>query len=290
MAIDYHTLRNWAFDDVRQTYTERDCAIYALSVAFGSEPLDTRALKFTYGPELVAAPTMAAVLGFPGLWMRNPETGIDYAKVVHGEQRVTLLRPLPAAATIIGRTRVQSVVDKGEGKGAQVLTSRDVIDAANGEVLARVEQLNFCRGDGGFSARGQAGDAPLPALSPMPDTQADLVCDLPVRPEGALLYRLNGDLNPLHADPASARAAGFDRPVLHGLATYGIAGHAILRAVCAYDATRLKMLFARFSAPAYPGETIRIEIWHRHGAMLRFRARSLERDVIVLNNGEARIE
>ena len=289
MAIDYHKLKNWPFDDVRQTYTERDCALYALSVAFGCDPMDTRALTFTYGPELRVAPTMAAVLGFPGLWMRDPESGIDYAKVVHGEQRVTMMRPLPASATIIGRTRVQSVVDKGGGKGAQVLMSRDVIDASNGHVLARVEQLNFCRGDGGFSARGQPSDAPLPAPSPMPETQADIVCDLPVRAEGALLYRLNGDMNPLHADPATARAAGFERPVLHGLATYGIAGHAILRAVCGYDASRLKMLYARFSAPAFPGETIRVEIWHQEGTTLRFRARSLERDVIVLNSGEAEV-
>ncbi|MDR5744951.1 MaoC/PaaZ C-terminal domain-containing protein [Caballeronia sp. LZ029] len=289
MAIDYQKLKNWPFDDVHQTYTERDSALYALSVGFGVDPLDTRALKFTYGPEMAVAPTMAAVLGFPGQWMRNPESGIDYVKVVHGEQRVTLMRPLPAAATIIGRTRVQSIVDKGEGKGAQVLMSRDVIDASNGEVLARVEQLNFCRGDGGFTARGQPHDAPLPAPSAVPETQADIVCDLPVRAEGALLYRLNGDVNPLHVDPATARAAGFERPVLHGLATYGIAGHAILRAVCGYDAARLRMLYTRFSSPAFPGETIRVEIWRQSGTALRFRARSVERDVVVLNNGEAEI-
>jgi acyl dehydratase len=291
LAIDYRKLKSWPFGEVEHTYTERDSALYALSVGFGFDPLDGRALKFTYGPEMAVAPTMAAVLGFPGQWMRHPESGIDWVKVVHGEQRVRLLQPLPAAATIVGRTHVKSIVDKGEGKGAQVLMERDVIDKASGELLAKVEQLNFCRGDGGFSAHGQPSDPPLPAPPAVPETAPDIVCDLPVRTDDALLYRLNGDPNPLHADPAIAKAAGFERPILHGLATYGIAGHAILRSVCDYDAAKLRMLYARFSAPAFPGETIRVEIWNQAGTgkPLFFRARSLDRNVVVLNNGEAEV-
>jgi acyl dehydratase len=291
LTIDYQSLKSWPFGDVEHTYTERDTALYALSVGFGFAPLDRRALGFTYGPELSVAPTMAAILGFPGQWMRQPESGIDWVKVVHGEQRVRLLRPLPAAATIVGRTRVKAIVDKGEGKGAQVLMERDVIDKASGELLAKVEQLNFCRGDGGFSASGQPSDPPFSPPPAVPEAEPDIVCDLPVYPNAALLYRLNGDPNPLHADPDVARAAGFERPILHGLATYGIAGHAILRSVCNYDAARLKMLYARFSAPTFPGETVRVEMWLPvdAGKPLHFRARSLERNLVVLNNGEAEI-
>jgi acyl dehydratase len=291
VSIDYNKLKRWPFGEVQHTYTERDAALYALSVGFGFDPLDGRALKFTYGPDVSVVPAMAAVLGFPGQWMRHPDSGVDWVKVVHGEQRVRLFRPLPSAATIVGRTRVKAIVDKGAGKGAQVLMERDVVDATSGELLAKVEQLNFCRGDGGFSAQGQPSDAPLPAAASVPDTQPDIAFDLPVPADAALLYRLNGDPNPLHADPAVARAAGFERPVLHGLATYGIACHAILRSICNYDAARLRMLYARFSAPAFPGETIRVEMWKptQAGKPLQFRARSLERDTVVLNNGEAEI-
>lgn len=291
MAIDYHALKAWPFPDIEHTYTERETALYALSVGFGNDPLDRGALNYTYGPALAAAPTMAAVLGFPGQWMKNPQSGIDWVKVVHGEQLVRLHQPLPAAGTVVGRSRIKAIVDKGRGKGAQVLIQRDVLDKKSGALLASVEQLNFCRGDGGFTENGQPGDAALPAAPNVPQTQPDLVCDIGTRPESALLYRLNGDPNPLHVDPEVARAAGFDRPILHGLATYGITGHAILRAICSYDSQRLKMLHVRFSAPVMPGETIRTEIWTcpEDTSRVLFRALSVERDIIVLNNGIAEL-
>jgi acyl dehydratase len=192
---------------------------------------------------------------------------------------------------VIGRSRIKAIVDKGRGKGAQVLIQRDVLDKQSGALLASVEQLNFCRGDGGFTENGQPGDAPLPVAPNVPQTPPELVCDIRTRPESALLYRLNGDHNPLHADPEVARVAGFDRPILHGLATYGIAGHAILRSMCGYDSRRLKMLHVRFSAPVVPGETIRTEMWTHPDDSTRvsFRARSLERDTVVLNNGIAEL-
>jgi acyl dehydratase len=118
--------------------------------------------------------------------------------------------------------------------------------------------------------------------APAPEGVADHVVDLPTRPEQALYYRLNGDDNPLHADPVVAAKAGFARPILHGLCTLGVVTHAVLRALCGYDTRRLKALDLRFSAPVYPGETIRTEIWNDGG----FRARVVERDVIVVNNGK----
>jgi acyl dehydratase len=122
----------------------------------------------------------------------------------------------------------------------------------------------------------------------IPERAPDAVCDLPTRPETALIYRLSGDPNPLHVDPAVAKAAGFPRPILHGLATFGIAGHAILKRLCDYDPARLSAIAGRFSAPVFPGETIRTEMW-RDGTVVSFRARVLERDVIALNNGRAKI-
>jgi acyl dehydratase len=223
--------------------------------------------------------------------MKNPGSGIDWVRVVHGEQRIQLHRPLRLAGTVIGRSRIKAVIDKGRGKGAQVLIQRDVLDKQTGLLLASVEQLNFCRGDGGFTENGQPSDDALPSAPDMPQIPPDHVCDIKTRPESALLYRLNGDPNPLHADPDVASAAGFDRPILHGLATYGIAGHAILRTMCSYDPQRLKMLHARFSAPVMPGETIRTEIWTalKGPGLVLFRARSVERNVIVLNSGVAEL-
>jgi acyl dehydratase len=288
MTIDYHTLRNWPFEDIEQTYTQRDAILYSLGLGYGNDPLDPDDLQFVYEKALRVPPTFAVVLGYPGFWARHPGTGIDWVKLLHGEQRLLVHRPLPVAATIVGRSRVARIVDKGPGKGALVLIERSVIDKASGELLATVEQLNFCRGDGGFSANGQLSDEPLPGPPPMPERAPDAVCDLPTRPETALIYRLSGDDNPLHADPAVARAAGFERPILHGLATWGVAGHAVLKTACAGRPEKLASLYARFTAPVYPGETIRTELWLDDG-VVKFRSRALERDVLVLNNGRAEL-
>lgn len=290
MGINYHTLRNWPFPPVEQTYTKRDTIIYALGVGCGQEPLNSDALNLVYEPALAAMPSMAAVLGFPGNWMKDPLSGIDYVKVVHGEQSVLIHQSLPASGTVIGHSRVKSVMDKGHGKGALVLIERLIYEKNTAALLATVEQLNFCRGDGGFSENNQPSD-PIPSPRPtMPTTSPDIVCDIPTRPESAALYRLNGDYNPLHMDPAVARAAGFERPILQGLATYGIATHAVLKTLCNYQTTKVSGISAKFSSPVFPGETIRTEFWRgerdaQGKEEVRFRARVLDRDRIVLDNG-----
>ncbi|VTU25467.1 (3R)-hydroxyacyl-ACP dehydratase subunit HadB [Variovorax sp. PBS-H4] len=288
MAINVGRLKEWAFGEVEHRYTERESALYALCLGFGADPLDERALRYVAGDALRAAPFMAAVLAFPGQWMRDPRSGIDWKRVVHGEQGVRLHRPLAATGCLVGRTRVSAVIDKGREKGAVVQMERSLYDMTSGDLLATVEQLNFCRGDGGFSEDGQPSDASPPSMAWAPSCAPDDICDLPTRPETALLYRLCGDPNPLHFDPAVARSAGFARPILHGLATYGIAGHAVLRTACGYDAGRLRSLHARFSAPVYPGETLRTELW-RDGPWVRFRCRVLERDQLVLTAGRAEL-
>lgn len=286
MAIDYHRLKNWSFPEVRHSYSEKDSMLYALGLGFGMNPMDEAELRFVYEDRLQAMPTMAVVLGYPGLWMKDPATGIDWQKLLHGEQHLRLHRPLPPTGEVIGRTRVQSITDKGAGKGAIVVAERTVSDARSGELLATLEIVTFCRGDGGYSISGQPSDSLGTTPAAMPEQAPEAICDLPTRPEMALIYRLSADPNPLHADPAVARAAGFERPILHGLATYGVAARAILKTFCNYQPERLQMINLRFTAPVYPGETIRTEMWQR-GPQILFRARVLERDLLVLNNGVA---
>jgi len=289
--IDYHALKARRFPELAASYSARDTMLYALGVGYGSDPTDERQLAFVYEKALRAAPTLAVVLAYPGFWVKEPDTGIDWVRVLHGEQSLELHRPLAPSGKVTGRTRVKALVDKGRDKGALLVHERKLYGEA-GELLATVESTSFCRGDGGFSERpgnGPRGGDPAPPPPPAtPDAPPDVACDLPTAPQAALVYRLSGDFNPLHAEPAVARAAGFARPILHGLATYGVAGHAILRSCCDYDPARLRSLAVRFSAPVYPGETIRTEIW-RKGDALQFRARALERDIVVLSHGRARL-
>ncbi len=292
MPIDYKALKARAFPAIRVHYDWKDAALYALGVGYAHDPLDTDQLRFVYEERQLAAPTLAVVLATPGFWVKSPDSGVDWVKVLHGEQSLTVHAPLPASGTVIGRNAVASITDKGKGKGALIVQRRTLHEAGSERLLATLEAVTFARGDGGFSeldGNGPPGGDPAPAGKPAaPDRAPDLCCDLPTIPQAALIYRLCADLNPLHADPAVARAAGFDRPILHGLATYGVAGHAILKTCCDYDPARLKSLGLRFSSPVFPGETIRTEIW-REGARVQFQARVLERDKIVLSHGIAEV-
>lgn len=158
MAIDYHHLKNRPFAPVHQHYQARDSMLYALSLGLGNDPLDAAALPFVYeGMEggLRALPTLAVVLGYPGFWARESDTGIDWVKLLHGEQRVRWHQPLPADCEVVGKSRVTHLTDKGEGKGAIMITERRVETAA-GALLATMQQVTFLRGDGAIaSARGR---------------------------------------------------------------------------------------------------------------------------------------
>jgi acyl dehydratase len=284
MPMDVKALLNWTFEDAVQHYSERDTMLYALGLNFGSDPTDERELAFVYEAGLVAVPSMAVVLGHPGLWVRDPRFGIDWKQVLHGEQWLEVFRQLPARGHVIGRTRIEQISDKGAQKGAVIYSSRDIIDADTGDLLARASMSTFARGDGGFGGENLAG----PPVASIPERAPDHVCELGTLPQQALIYRLSGDYNPLHADPAIARAAGFERPILHGLATYGLAARAILRTLCDYDPRRLTGLDVRFSSPVYPGETVRFSMW-RDEREVRFEASVPARDVLVLKNGAARL-
>lgn len=279
MAIDYHKLLNFPIPEVRERRSKRDSAFYALSIGLGQDPLDERQLDFVDPLRpMKAMPSMVVVIGHPGFWLRNPETGVDAVRLVHGEQGFRIHRPLPVEGEFVGKTRVTGLVDKGADKGALLYSEKEV-RGADGTLYATATSTTFLRGDGGFG--GPSG--PVKEPHSLPQSPPELSVDLPTRPEQALYYRLNGDDNPLHADPKVAAKAGFPRPILHGLCTLGVVTHALVRTLADYDATRLRALDLRFSAPVFPGETIRTEMW-RDGS---FRARVLERDVVVINNGKA---
>lgn len=283
MAIDYDKLMNWPFGQVEQTYTAKDSILYALGLGLGADPLDTNQLRYVFeeAEGFAALPTMAVVLAGPGFWARDPNSGISWQQVLHGEQEIELHAPVPAAATMVAETKITEIIDKGADKGALLYQQRTLMDKASGCKIATLYSTTFARGNGGFG--GPKG--PIRPVHSLPAREPDLHCDLPVLPQAALIYRLSGDPNPLHADPAVATQAGFKAPILHGLCSLGVAGHAVLKTCCDYDPSRFKSLALRFSAPVYPGETIRTEIW-RDGPVVSFRARALERDVVVLNNGK----
>lgn len=283
-VIDPEYLRNLAFEKREQTYRDSDTMLYALSLGVASDPVDERELRFVYEKNLVPFPTMPVVLCHPGRWAADPRTGITVSKVVHGEHRLILHRPLPATGAVVGSARVAGVEDKGADRGAVVHLERTIADAESGERLATILHTSFCRANGGFGE----GFGVRPRRHRIPDREPDLVADLPTRPDSALLYRLNVDRNPLHADPEYAGRAGFPRPILHGLATYGIAANAVLRQVLDYDPARLRSLDVRFAGVVYPGETVSVQLWIDDG-VVSFRASVAERGVVVLDNGKAEV-
>ncbi len=199
--------------------------------------------------------------------------------MVHGEQKVELHRPLPASGRFTTESRTTGAFDKGEGKGAVVLTETIWRDEA-GEKVATLTGSTFARGDGGFG--GPSDGAPAPHT--VPTRAPDLSLDFPTRPDQALIYRLNGDRNPLHSDPEFARRAGFDRPILHGLCTYGITCRAVLQGITDFDPEPIASHQARFSAPVFPGDVITVDLW-RDGKAISFEARVKARNATVIKNG-----
>lgn len=284
MPIDGKRLLSYEVPEIVQDLTVRDTILYALSVGLGADPLDPDQLRFVYEEGLKALPTMAVVLGYPGFWLKKPEPGVDWVKVVHGEQGIRIHKPLPVEGRLVGRTKLTGLVDKGEGKGALLYSERQVIDAS-GDAVATLTQTTFLRGDGGCGGTTEPARKPHPE----PTRPPDFAVDLATTPSQALIYRLNGDYNPLHADPAIATAAGFPRPILHGLATFAVVGHALLKGLCGYRPERLTAMDGRFSAPVFPAETLRTEIWREGNGIAAFRARVVERDTVVLSNGRAEI-
>lgn len=279
MAIDYDHLMSLKSEGQEFSYGDRETMLYALGIGFGRDPMNDKELPFVYEKDLQTIPTMSSVIA----WGAGPmaKSGINYLMVVHGEQKLTMHKPLPVAADITADSRVVGAYDKGADKGAIIITETLIKDKKTGDKLCTMQSTTFARGDGGFG--GPSEGAPKP--HPLPERAPDQTVEVDTRPDQALLYRLSGDRNPLHADPEVAKMAGFPAPILHGLCTYGTCCRAIISSVCNYDASKITGFDVRFSSPVFPGETILVDIW-QDGKTVSFRARVKERDAVVINNGK----
>ena len=276
--MDIEKIKNMQLGSIEQSYDKRDTILYALGLGYGADPLDEGELPFVYEGNLRCVPSYVNVLCHPGFWAQKPEFGIDWVKLLHAEQEFKMHRPMPATGKLRGEYRVAGVEDKGPGRGALLHQEKELFDAASGEKIATVRSTLFLRGNGG---EGGFGTVPA-AAEPVPERAPDRVVTIPTLPRQALIYRLSGDWNPLHADPEIARTAGFARPILHGLCTNGLACRAIQSAYCDNDTARFGGMFVRFSKPVMPGETIRFEFFEEP-ERLRFRAIAVERDTVVLD-------
>ncbi|MEO0576000.1 MAG: MaoC/PaaZ C-terminal domain-containing protein [Pseudomonadota bacterium] len=282
MALDTDRLRSLARRDLPFTWRAEQAALYALSIGFGREAESTAESLFLLpGAMQRAVPTMAAVMTVN---VFEQDYGWQYAQMLHGEQRLRLHRPLLPTADMLADFVVDAVHDKGPNKPAIIVTRVDVRDANGNVPLFSLSSTLVARADGGFDGPTDT----LPAAHAVPERDADLRHESPVRPEQALLYRMNGDHNPLHLDPAIARQAGFKQPILHGLCTYGFACRAILETICDYDNTLIGTFDARFAAPVFPGDTLETHMW-QNGDEVAFRCIVAARNSVVLDNGHCRL-
>lgn len=274
-------LRHWTVPKTSHEYTRRDAALYALSIGFGGDPLDRQELRFVdhTKQDFCVAPSFALILGYPGFWLGDPKTALDIGRILHIEQSIEILHPLPASGRVTGETSVTGLFDLGASKGAILRSQRDIRDADN-RLLATVRQSHMLLGYGGFG-----GEQPTKkAASTLAEPETSV--ETPILPQQALLYRLNGDLNPIHADPDLAARLGFEKPILHGMCSFGMSCRALLRSLCAYEPERLRFMSARMTALVFPGETLRHDI-HADGS---FNATVVERNKLVLDLGSAVIE
>jgi acyl dehydratase len=243
-------------EPVERSWTEKDVILYALGVGAGADDPTGVELAFTTensdGVSLEVLPTFPVVLGGG----RGIDIGtFNPAMLVHGEQDIELDGPVPTSGTVNVTQQVTGIYDKGSG--ALVVSESRAVDAETGKSRFTTRSSAFIRGEGGFGGdRGPSGGA-----IDVPDSDPDLMVTYQTRPDQALLYRLSGDRNPLHSDPAFARRAGFDRPILHGLCTYGFTGRALLHACCGSDPARFGSMAGRFSKPVWPGDTLTVKIW-----------------------------
>lgn len=278
--IDYEKLMQLRSETRTYEWDERNVILYALGVGLGRDPLNGHELPFVYEQGLRVLPSFATVAA----WGSNPpaeQMGINYLKVVQSDQAIILHKPLPAQARVSAAGRVTGIVDKGP-KGAIIFREVLLTDLADQRKLATLTSSIFARDDGGFG--GPRDGAPEPHA--VPARPADHHVRIETRADQALLYRLSGDRNKLHADPEVARRAGYDRPILHGLCNFGITCHAVLAAFGGYDPARMASHQVRFSAPMFPGETLMVDLW-QDGNVISFEARCLERNVPVIKNGKS---
>lgn len=277
--MDVDAIRAMRIDPIVQDYGKRETILYALGLGYGADPLAAEDLPFVFEGRLKSVPSYVNVLCHPGFWAQRPEFGIDWVKILHAEQNFVLHAPLPPTGALRGDYRIAALEDKGAGRGALLHQEKSLHDIATGTHIATVRSTLFLRGNDGEGGFG----TPPAAAETLPDRAPDRSVSIPTLPRQALIYRLSGDWNPLHADPAIAAKAGFAAPILHGLCTNGIACRAVLATYCDHDPARLTGMFTRFSKPVVPGETIRLDFFEEGNGKVRFRAIAEERGEIVLD-------
>ncbi len=272
----------------RYSYNQRDVALYALGIGAPADPLDQDELKFVYelsGGGFQVIPTFAVIFSkaLNDLFLTGDIAGIKYnpMMVVHGEQQLEILQPLPPAATVESTSKIIDIQDKGSGLLLIIhVDSHDI----HGEKLAAAQTSIFIRGLGGFG--GKRGNT---VKIELPDRPPDIIHKEQTQRAQALLYRLSGDANPLHADPQMAALGNYDKPILHGLCTFGFAARAILKRCCDNQANRLRSIGVRFSHHVFPGETLITEIWQVSPGEIRFQTKAEERDAVVLSQAWAKL-
>jgi acyl dehydratase len=281
MAIAYPDILALKTTGVKFSWTEREAILYALGVGMAEDPLDENELKFVNERNLRVLPTFATIVANEA----GPRpSGLNRALVLDGGRHLVIHRPLAGAGNVVMDGQIIDVVDKGEGKGAIIRREVVIRDKASDILIATLRSTVFARGYGGFGGPVEQREQ----LSSPPSGVPDRTVRIPTRPNQALFYRLSGDLNPLHIDPEFARRAGFDRPILHGLCTFGICCQAILREYGEFDPASILSFGARFSAPCFPGEVVTVDFWRRNKDLF-FEARIEGRGVTVIKNGQARL-
>jgi acyl dehydratase len=282
MALN-HSLVGVPGEPQERSWDSKDALLYAVGVGAGlGDPLQE--LEFTTenseGIEQQVLPTYAVLIS-QGRTSGNLGD-FDRAMLVHAEQAVELHRPLPVAGTVRTTSTVTGIYDKGSG--ALVVTENVAVDAATGEPLATTRSSAFIRGEGGFGGE-RGSDAAWARPGRAPDHQ--VTCQ--TRPEQALVYRLSGDRNPLHVDPKFAARGGFDRPILHGLCTYGVTGRALLHALCDSDPARFGSMSGRFSRPVWPGESLTVSVWRQDGSDTALFQTTKDDGTVVIDRGRLQV-
>lgn len=240
-------------EPVERSWTSKDCLLYAVGVGAGTQELPF-VTENSVGVEQQVLPTFAVIVGGGGGGAMRAVGDFDFSKLVHGEQAVTLHSPIPVEGRVRTVTEVVGIYDKGSG--AVIETESESVDAETEEPRFSTRSAVFIRGEGDFG-----GDRGPSKRTEIPEREPDATVTYQTRPEQALVYRLSGDRNPLHSDPEFAKLAGFDRPILHGLCTYGFTGRALLHTLCDSDPARFRSMAGRFTSPVFPGERLEIAMW-----------------------------